>query len=248
VARGARAEPGQRLGQVTFTWAHYRIDPGVLTFGLRTQIVFAAVGAYLLFPAERPVIRSLAYLGGILAVGVGTSGAVLLGEEPLGAARVSGIVLSIASGLFFAGYGLSVRKFLGGVRSILAFAAISQITAAAMVTLMLLFGERSGAVVLDLPADQILLLLLSAVIGIAIGHVLYYASLARLGVAVTASVLQLQPFLVAVGSAMLFGERLVAAQWTGGGIAVAGAVLILTAQRRLAARRKKGRPSGESRP
>jgi drug/metabolite transporter (DMT)-like permease len=118
------------LGQVTFTWAHYRIDPGVLTFGLRTQIVFAAVGAYLLFPAERPVIRSLAYLGGILAVGVGTSGAVLLGEEPLGAARVSGIVLSIASGLFFAGYGLSVRKFLGGVRSILAFAAISQITAA----------------------------------------------------------------------------------------------------------------------
>jgi drug/metabolite transporter (DMT)-like permease len=85
-------------------------------------------------------------------------------------------------------------------------------------------------------------------IGIALGHVFYYASLARLGVAVTASVLQLQPFLVAVGSAMLFGERLVAAQWTGGGIAVAGAVLILTAQQRLAARREKGRPSEESRP
>jgi O-acetylserine/cysteine efflux transporter len=236
------------LGQIAFTLAHYRIDPGVLTFGLRTQIVFAAVGAFLLFPSERPVIRSIAFLGGILAVSLGTTGAVLLGEEPLGAARVSGIVLSIAAGLCFACYGLSVRRFLADVRSIYAFAAISQITAAAMVVLMIAFGERSGAVVLDLPPDQVLLLLLSAVAGIALGHVFYYASLARLGVAVTASVLQLQPFLVAVGSAMLFGERLVAAQWTGGGIAVAGAVLILTAQQRLATRREKGRPSEESRP
>src|SRR5262245_60769284 len=36
-------------GQVCFCYAHYRIDPGLLSFGLRTQIVFSAVGAYLLF-------------------------------------------------------------------------------------------------------------------------------------------------------------------------------------------------------
>ena len=45
-------------GQVTFVVAHYKIDPGLITFGLRSQMVFVAVGAYLLFPIERPIIRS----------------------------------------------------------------------------------------------------------------------------------------------------------------------------------------------
>ncbi|MHC4165165.1 MAG: EamA family transporter, partial [Planctomycetota bacterium] len=26
------------MGQVSFTWAHYKIDPGLLTFGLRSQM------------------------------------------------------------------------------------------------------------------------------------------------------------------------------------------------------------------
>ncbi|MHC4385308.1 MAG: hypothetical protein ACYS0J_21120, partial [Planctomycetota bacterium] len=33
--------------QVIFCYAHYKIDPGLLTFGLRSQMIFAAVGAYL---------------------------------------------------------------------------------------------------------------------------------------------------------------------------------------------------------
>jgi hypothetical protein len=45
-------------GQVLFTWAHYRIDPGLLTFGLRSQLIFVAIGAWLMFPQERAVIRT----------------------------------------------------------------------------------------------------------------------------------------------------------------------------------------------
>jgi drug/metabolite transporter (DMT)-like permease len=63
-------------GQVCFTWAHYKIDPGLLTFGLRMQIVFVALGAYLLFPAERRVIRTPSFLLGAVTVFGGTIGTI----------------------------------------------------------------------------------------------------------------------------------------------------------------------------
>jgi len=242
---GGRLKPGlwkaaivpsivNAFGQVTFVLAHYQIEPGLLSFGLRSQIIFAAVGAYLLFPAERRVIRSRSYLLGVLAVMGGTSGALLMGPERPDGDAALGIGLAIVSGLFFALYALSVRKYMRDRNSVVAFAMISQYTAAAMVVLMVLFGRRSGVEVIELPRSEFALLLLSAVIGIAMGHVLYYMSIARLGVAVSAGVLQLHPFVVAIASFFLFAEVLNTAQWISGSVAISGALLMLTAQRRLA--------------
>ena len=241
---GGRLKPGlwkaaivpsivNAFGQVTFVLAHYQIEPGLLSFGLRSQIIFAAVGAYLLFPAERRVIRSRSYLLGVLAVMGGTSGALLMGPERPDGDAALGIGLAIVSGLFFALYALSVRKYMRDRNSVVAFAMISQYTAAAMVVLMVLFGRRSGVEVIELPRSEFALLLLSAVIGIALGHVLYYMSIARLGVAVSAGVLQLHPFVVAIASFFLFAEVLNTAQWISGSVAISGALLMLTAQRRV---------------
>ena len=221
------------IGQVTFVCAHYQIEPGLLSFGLRSQIIFAAVGAYLLFPDERRVIRSWSYVLGVIVVLVGTSGALLRGRERPDAAATLGILLAIASGLLFALYALAVRRYMRDTNSVVAFAVISQYTAAAMVVLMLLFGRRSGVEAIELERSEFLLLLLSAVIGIALGHVLYYMSIARLGVAISAGVLQLHPFVVAVASLFLFAEVLTTAQWISGGVAVAGAILMLSVQGRV---------------
>ena len=255
-------------GQVCFTWAHYRIEPGLVTFGLRTQLLFVAIGAWMLFPSERAVIRRPGYLIGAVILLVGMTGVILLAEpdetgvQPLGststsivqphsppetglassgdkAAHVQGVALAIASGMLFAGYGLAVRKYMHGVNSVLAFAAICQYTAIAMVALMLIFGQRAGLNVLDLPGDQVFWLLCSALIGIAIGHVFYYFSLARLGVAVTAGVIQLQPFIVAVASLWLFNEVLTGWQWAGGTLAVCGAMMMLGVQWRLSQSKPK---------
>ncbi|MHC5004448.1 MAG: DMT family transporter [Planctomycetota bacterium] len=239
------------LGQVCFVWAHYEIEPGLLTFGLRGQLLFAAVGAYLLFPVERPIIRTRGYLIGMALLIAGTSAAILLGDQPFRGAHAFGVVLALLAGGLFAGYGISVRWFMNGVSSVYAFAAISQFTAAAMIVLMLALGERGGLSALSMTAPQVGLLLLSAVIGIALGHVFYYVAIARLGVAVSAGVLQLQPFLVAIGSFALFGERLTVAQWTGGTVAVGGAAMMLWVQRalsRAALRRSAGRALSESEP
>ncbi len=235
------------IGQVCFTSAHYLIEPGLLTFGLRSQILFVSVGAYLMFESERRVVRSPGYLIGALMVVVGTIGTVSLEEGALDGAKLAGVGLAIASGLFFAMYALAVRKHMHGVNPIVAFSAISQYTAASQITLMVALGASGGLGALALAGqpvvegpvlagflnDQFVLLLLSAVIGIALGHVGYYAAIGRLGVAVSSGVIQLQPFLVLAGSAALFGERMTALQVASGTLAVAGAGLMLFVQHRL---------------
>ena len=256
-------------GQVCFTWAHYRIEPGLLTFGLRSQLLFVAIGAWIMFPTERAIIRRPGYLIGAAVLLAGMSVVMLLAENhdaPITApqsppsdiatapddatspnatglasshdpsAHVQGVLLAIASGLLFACSGLAVRKYMHGVNSVIAFAAICQYTALVMVALMLVLGNRGGLTVLDLAGGEFAMLLGSALIGIAIGHVFYYFSIARLGVAITAGVLQLQPFIVAMASLSLFGERLTASQWIGGCVAVSGAMMMLAVQWRVSRR------------
>lgn len=231
------------LGQVAFALAHYRTDPGLLTFGMRTQIVWVALGAAALFPGERRLLARPAFLLGMALVFCGSLSMILLGDAMRGATS-EGFGLAVLAGALFALYGLAVRRNMHGAPPILAFAAISQYTAAGMVIAMLLRGKDAGLAALALPGPEIGLLLLSAVIGIALGHVFYYVSIARLGVTATAGVIQLQPFVVSVASYFLFGERLKAAQWVSGGVAVGGAALMFWVQ----GRRATGSPAPSSAP
>lgn len=216
--------------QVCFTMAHYKIDPGLLSFGLRSQIVFVTIGAAALFAAERRIIRSRWFIAGLGLVVVGTVGTVMFGEGMTEPATIAGVLLAVAAGAGFACYALAVRLFMQKIPSMTAFAAISLYTAMTQVGLMLVLGKDRGAGALDLGAEQFALLAASALIGIAAGHVLYYISIRRLGVAVSSGVIQLQPFTVGVLSAIWFGEVLTAGQWASGTVAVAGAVLMLSVQ------------------
>ncbi len=218
--------------QVCFAWAPYYIDPGFITFLLRLQIVFVALGAYLLFPTERAVVRSWGYALGVLLVLAGLVGLCFLDvTKPRGATAV-GIMLAFGSGILYAGYALGVRHYMHEVRSTTAFAVISLYTAAGVVLMMLLFADGGGVKVLDLTWGQLAMLFVSAMAGIAITHVTYYAAIARLGVAVSAGVIMLQPFLTGTASFFLFDERLTTRQWLSGAVAIAGAILMLRAQRR----------------
>lgn len=230
------------LGQTAFTWSYYNTDAATATFGLRAQIVFLAVGAYLLFPAERAVLRRPIAWAGIALVLIGVTGTIFLAPGALAGAptHAFGVALAIIGGVLFASYGLSVRKQMSGTNPVVAFAAISQLTALICTALMLALGHDlstgswdGGLSALGLSAGQFSLLLLSSLIGIAIGHVFYYIAIARIGVAVAGAVLQLQPFLVAVGALIVHDEPITAGQIGAGVVAVGGAVLLLSVQWRV---------------
>ncbi len=242
-------------GQACFAWVPYFIKPGLMTFGLRTQILFVAVGAYLLFPSERRVLRSGVFLFAIVSVFAGAVGTMLLAPPDAASdaavavpelfgrtlthvqATYFGGFLAVLSGALFAGYALAIRRYMHGVNPVAAFATICQYTGAAMVVLMLILAPRAGADLLELSHDRIALVALSAIVGIALGHVFYYISIARLGVALSSGIVQLQPIIVAVASTYFFQtrfqEHLTQSQWLCGFAAVGGAVLMLLAQRRI---------------
>lgn len=227
------------ISQIAFTKAHYLIDPGLLTFGLRAQMVVVAIGAAIMFPLERMAIRKPSFLAGLALVILGTAGTIAFDEGFGSEANTVGVLLALAAGSGFACYALAVRKCMVGINSMYAFAAISQYTAGSMIVLMLVFGERSGITAIEMPTDKIIWLLVSSVIGIGAGHVLYYISIARLGVAVSAGVIQLQPFVVSILSYIWFGDVLKWNQWVAGGMAVAGAVTMLAVQHITTQRNKR---------
>lgn len=230
--------------QVGFGVAPYYISPGLMTFSLRFQIVFVAIAAAIMFPAERAIIRKPMFIAGLCMVLAGTFSTIFLNPGGLGGGTGWGVALSIASGLGYAGYALAVRKQMHGMNPIVAFAAVSQYTSLVLVILMLLLGKRSGAAVIELSQSNLWFLALSAIVGIGLGHTFYFFSIARLGLAVSAGVVQLQPITVSVASAILFHEVLTSGQWLTGMIAISGAALMLMTQH-FAVRKAKITPIDE---
>lgn len=237
------------VAQVAFGIAPYYVSPGMMTFSLRLQIVFVTIGAALMFAEERRVIRNAGYLIGLAMVCMGTAGTLLFREGGLGGGTLTGVLLSVGSGLFYAAYALSVRQQLAGVNPLVAFSAISQYTAVVLVALMLVMGKDHGLHAwTDLSGSQFTWLLASALIGIGIGHTLYYVAIGRLGVAPAAGVIQLQPITVSLVGTFRGVEELSAAQWACGTLAVLGAAWMLIVQARVssAARRAEAiAPTGE---
>jgi len=219
--------------QICFAWAPYYINPGLITFLLRLQIVFVALGAYLLFPAERPVLRSLTYVCGVVIVFCGLMGLCFLGETLPRGATAWGVGLAITAGFLYGGYSLAVRRYVHDISPVVAFATISLYTAVGVVSVMLVKGRDHGAVAWSLNWKQFGMLVASAFVGIAIGHVMYYSAIVRIGVALSNGVILLQPFITSTCSYFLFDERLTIAQWLSGLTAMVGAVIMLNTQRRL---------------
>ena len=215
-------------GQCAFTAAFHEMNPGLVTFGLRTQLIWVAIGAYLLVPSERPIITSRRYLLGACILVLGLFPILLGGDSALGGFNIKGTTLAVLSALGYGMYGLSVRRWMGKYHPVIAFSVICQMTAVGLIALMLIYGRDHGAYVPQLPADILWYLAISAFVGIAIGHILYYISIARIGIVITSGVLQLQPFLVSAASFFIFGETFRWWQWIAGVIAIGGAYLMLT--------------------
>jgi drug/metabolite transporter (DMT)-like permease len=218
------------VGQLLYAKMPYYIGPGLGGFLIRVALVSSTLGAFILFADERVLLRSRLFWAGMTAVVAGSIGTVFLGQDAIGHLTATGIILGASSGAFFGLYGVCVRYYMRGIPSMTSFSVISLYTASALVVMMFLFGEQGGMRVFELSAFNWFILLLSALIGIAICHVSYYAAIARLGVAISTAIVQLAPFLCAIGAYFLFDEVLSRGQWLSGFVMIAGAMLLLAAE------------------
>lgn len=218
------------IAQVMYALAPYYIGAGFAAFLVRVSVVSSMCGAFIMFSDERILLRSMKFWVGLALVVLGSCGTILYSRESFNGGAVIGIVCGAASGLLYGFYSVSVRYYMRGIPSLTAFAVICLYTAAGLVVPMIIFGKEHGLSVLHLSGFAWAMLGLSAFLGIAMGHVAYYAAINRLGVAVSNGILQVAPFLTAVGSLLLFDEKLTSGQWICGAILFVGAVLLLAAE------------------
>ncbi len=230
------------LGQVCLAWALYTTTPAVFAFGIRMQIIVVALIAVALVPAERLVVRSPGFIAGAALVITGVVGVVALkpGTDPTSADNpVLGALIAAAAGTFFAAYFFAVKPLMKVASPYTAYAAVSTLSAAALVAVMLVLAEDSGAGAFELNAFQWLLLIASSVVALCMGHSLFYVGLKRLGTTASTAVIQLQPVTIALGSMAMGYDRLTIAQWLAAALAIAGALTILRTQHNMSKRHRK---------
>ena len=129
--------------------------------------------------------------------------------------------------MMWGAYAVSIRKFLHGYPFRLSFAIVSLYTSIGLIVLMFIFGNYSD--LLKLSPRIWLLLVASAVIGIAVSHVLYYRGIHGLGPVVANGLSMAAPFFTYFGALILLGERIMPLRLIGGiGVIVGGVLLVLT--------------------
>ena len=213
--------------QMFFGAAPYFNNATMLNFGCRLSIPFATLFGFWLLKSERPLMRSpLFWMGLLCALG----GFLLMFGNGFGTDSTSAAGMLVLLG-FAAAWGLYVvfvRRNLSNYPAHLAYGLVSLLTCVPLVALMFRFGDWPA--LLRLPWAQWLWLVLSALIGLTLGHVFYYRAIRIMGPIASEGGMLLIPFQTALLAHLFLGERISAAQWAAGAVLLLGCALLIRAR------------------
>ena len=216
--------------QTLWAAAPYHLDAGLMAFLLRLCVVWSIIGAFIVFKDERRLARSgFFWAGAALAL----SGFVIMSWHSItgsGSASGKGIAIIFFCGVCLGLYGVCVRYVMHRLPPLVVFSVVSLYTSLGLVAMAPL-GEPSS--VLRLPPLACTVLIVSAVVGIAIAHGLFYFAVQRLGVAICYLMLMTTPFVSYLGAYLWLGEVFTTIQWIGGGVLLIGSALAVNAQTHL---------------
>jgi drug/metabolite transporter (DMT)-like permease len=145
-------------------------------------------------------------------------------------------VLTLACALSWGAYTVSARYFLRNLDSKTAFAVVAVYTTAALVVLALLLGDPMQAA--RMPAQGWTGVIVTGFLGIAVGHVLYFVAIKRIGATISALFMLVTPLGVYAVSSVTLGETMSLGQWLFGLLLLGGAALVLWSQKGLGAQRQ----------
>jgi drug/metabolite transporter (DMT)-like permease len=214
--------------QLTFTLSLYLLYPGLVTLVSQSLVLFSVFLAALMFPDERSTLGSALFLSGVVAAVIGVV-MTIVGSSSFATVRFSlGIVIVLASVLFWALTGAMIRKWLGGLSTSLALSCVFTVVTVLFFLTYLIFYQ--GLPIPSAPTAIWALLVLSGLIGLGVGYYLYYRSVGILGLALSSSLSLLIPLLVGVASFFLFREILTWIQLAGGVILLTGCYIVIRAR------------------
>jgi len=217
--------------QSFYAGAFYYIGPAFMVLLTKTNIIWIAGFSLIFFPDERPLAKSKRFWSGLALSAIGVAGVMYFKEDFATVKTMIGIILALAMAVMWAVYTLSVRIAFKDIDSSNGFSVISIYTVAGLFIFTLLFGDLGDCVQIGL--RQWVCIVVSGILCIALGHVLYYIAIQRIGATIPSLVILAQPFIVLAISYFLFGESLNLLQLLFGGVLLAGSVLAIWAQQHL---------------
>ena len=215
------------VAQASFGLAPYYVSASAIGFVLRLSFLFTVVFGLLILAEERLLARKRAFWGGAITSLVGV--AAMYYDKLDGTGGLSlGMMFVLGAAIGTGAYTVSVRYFMSHYSTRQSFGVISLYTSAALVALMLCCGDygRLWQISLGLWC----LLAISALIGIAFGHVLLYQAIQQFGPVVASGVQLVTPFITYLIAAICLGERLTSTEWGGGILLIVGGALLVMAR------------------
>ena len=213
--------------QVFFGLAPYYNNATMLNFGCRLSIPFATLFGFWLLKSERPLMKSPLFWTG-LACAMGGFGLMFAKGFGTDSTSATGMLMLVGFAATWGVYAVFVRRNLSVYPAHLAYGIVSLLTCVPLVALMFRFGDWGA--LLRLPAVQWAWLVLSALLGLTLGHLFYYRAIRILGPIASEGSMLLIPFQTAILAHFLMGERLSGAQWAAGGALILGCTLLLRAR------------------
>ena len=216
------------LMQSTYAAAFYYIDPAFLVLLTNTSILWIAAFSLVFFADERPLVKSKRFRSAMILSVIGLIGVVYFKQGFSARGTVVGIVLALTGGFGWGAYTICARTAFRDIDVREGFAVVSLYTAIILWAFALLFGVPIGA--FQIGCRPWLAVISSAIMGISLGHVAYYAAIKRIGATIPALVVLAQPFLVFSVSRIVFGELMTTLQLIFGVILLSGAAVAIWAQ------------------
>lgn len=211
--------------------AFYYIEPAFIVLLSKTSIIWIAVFSLVCFDDERPLLGSRNFWLALVLSVVGLAGVLMSKEGFAQRYTAIGIVITLLCAAMWGLYTVFVKAAFKNTDSRVAFSVISVYTVAGLGLLTLLFGRPQDA--LDMPPWPWACVVISGVLAIGLGHVLYYSSIRRIGATIPSLILLSQPFTVLIISYFVFGESLNLPQWLFGILLLTGAASAIHAQKHL---------------
>ena len=209
--------------------AFYYIDPGFASLLSTTAFLWVIILSVIFFANERQHLSNRLFRLSIILSLVGLMGVMFFHPAFPHSYTIIGIAMIMLYGLIWGLYAVAVKVAFRGIDSRIGFSVVSIYTVVALFILTMFMGQPQKC--LEMPVGGWAAVVISGVTGIALGHVLYYISIRRLG-ATTPSLVQLaQPFIVVVISYFIFSEKLSVPQLVFGVVLVAGSALAILAKK-----------------
>ncbi|MHC4604264.1 MAG: DMT family transporter, partial [Planctomycetota bacterium] len=175
-------------------WAggFYYINPAFMVLLTKSSIIWIAGFSLIFFVDERALVRSKRFWLGVGLSAIGVVGVMYYKEDFTATKTMTGIVIAMATSVMWAVYTISVKFAFRDTDSRSGFSVISIYTAGALCVLAFVFGSPQDCVKIDIWVWACVVI--SAVTAIALGHVLYYVAIRRIGATIPGLVILAQPF------------------------------------------------------